>query len=125
MSLVKMKPLILIPALAWLLACGTDPVDNGPTRITLTADRTTATTGQGIEFSFSAVGPAIRTLRLDFGDGSAEAVDAFGATTVSGRRQHAFAEAGSYTVIATLDDAVDGTLTDDVTVEVTGTAPGS
>ena len=124
MSLVKVKPLLLIPGLAWLLACGVDPIDNGPARISLTADRTTATTEQEVEFFLSAAGPSITKVDLDFGDGSTETVEAFGATTVSARRRHAFAEAGSYTVTATLTDAFDGMLSDDVTVEVTGAVSG-
>jgi PKD repeat protein len=109
----------------WLLAVGCsslDPVDPGPTTVTLTADRTTATAGQDIEFSFSATGSSITALHLDYGDGESEDVGGFGALTMSGRRTHAYLDPGSYTVTATLEDAITGNVTDDMTVQITASS---
>jgi len=114
------RRLAVLPGLLLAAGCSSlDPVDPGPTTVTLTADRTTAATGQDIEFSFSANGSSITALHLDYGDGAAEDVEGFGALTMSGRRVHAYTDPGSYTVTATLEDAITANVSDDVMVQIT------
>lgn len=112
-----------LPGLLLAVSCsGLDPVDPGPTTVTLTADRTTAATGQDIEFSFTANGSSITALHLDYGDGATESVEGFGALTMSGHRVHVYVEPGSYTATATLEDAITGDVTDDLTVQIMAAA---
>lgn len=122
-STKAVRRVAILPGLLLVAACSSlDPVDPGPTTVTLAADRTTAATGQDIEFSFSANGSSITALHLDYGDGATEDVEGFGALTMSGRRVHAYADPGSYTVTATLEDAITANVRDDVTVEITAAA---
>ncbi len=119
MSANVVRRVTALVALLPAVACSSiDPIERGPTTVTLTADRPAAATGEDIEFSFSGTGSSINALQLDYGDGASERVEAFGATTMSGRRTHAYTEPGSYTVTATLEDAFTGNVSDDLTVQI-------
>jgi hypothetical protein len=109
----------LVLALAAAGCSSIETTDPGPTTIELTADRTSAATGEEIEFTFSGTGSSIIAVMLDYGDGAQERVDASGATSAAGRRTHAFSEAGAFVVTATIEDAITGSVSDEVTVQIT------
>lgn len=113
---------VVIAALAaW--ACSDIKITGGqPLSFTLDADRTSAPTGVEIEFQFRATGTYLNGVILEYGDGAVDSIVMNGAQSASGRRKHAYDVAGPYQVIGTLEDAVEGPLTRQLSVEVTASA---
>lgn len=101
-------------------ACSNVTFEEGsPVSLELTADLATVSSGGEVTFSYTAVGSALVRLTVDFGDGSSTTVNTVGAQTASGRITHTFQASGSFTVVGTLEDGVQGLATDDVLVVVT------
>ena len=112
--------LALLAVPAWLACSEVTFEGGGPVSITLTADRTAAAPGDSISFSYDATGSVIVGVVLRYGDGSVDSLSTSGAQKASGRFVHAFSAAGSYTVVGTLVDNVQGTATDQVLVQIGG-----
>lgn len=112
--------LALLAVPAWLACSEVTFEGGGPLSFTLTADRTTAAPGDSITFSYNAVGSIIAGVVMDYGDGTADSLNTSGAQTASGRFVHAFSSAGSYTVVGTLIDNLQGPASDQVVVQVGG-----
>ncbi len=92
----------------------------GPLTFELTADRTTARTGQDVTFSFTAKGAALDGVIVAFGDGKADTMQTANATTASGRFVHAYATVGTFTAVGSVWDAQQGPATDQVVIQITG-----
>jgi len=92
----------------------------GPLTLTLTADRTSASVDQAVTFDFEVVGSVLVGVIITYGDGDSDTTDTFGAQTANGRFIHAFAEGGSFTVVGTVFDNVQGSAADTVVVQVGG-----
>jgi len=106
-----------------LVGCSDLIVDVGhPLTIELTASSTGASVGQEMEFTFAARGTSLTGVILTYGDGVADSVLTSGAQTAGARVPHAFSDAGSYVVVGTVQDAVLGTASDEVTVQITAAA---
>ena len=104
------------------LVCGActsvDVADPRPLTMELTASALSAGVGQSVDFSFSGTGVLLVQVVLDYGDGAADTVALAGSQTVGGRKDHAWSDAGSYTVLGTLTDASLGDATAQVTVQI-------
>jgi len=74
--------------------------------------------GDTAAFRYQASGTSLSGVILEYGDGVADSIGTFGAVTASGVAVHTYAEAGSYVVEGRLEDAVQGVVRDEVTVEV-------
>jgi len=108
-------------AVLLLLACSSLDIEELPTEVTLTVDRTSAAVGEEFEFTWEATGSFLAGAVLDFGDGTpADSLELEGAQRATARRTHAYAESGSYVVTATIEEANNETASDAATVEVTG-----
>lgn len=90
-----------------------------PLSLTLTADRQTAAVGQDVTFTYEARGTSISGVLLDYGDGALDSINSFGSQSATGRRVHAYGEAGDFTVVGTVFDAVDGTRSSTAAITVT------
>jgi hypothetical protein len=112
-------------ALAVLVACSEISSEGGgPVSITLTADRTTAPVGGEIVFSFEAKGTSISGVIVEYGDGVADSVVAFGAVTAAGELLHTYSGPGNYQVDGRVEDAVRGVARDQLTVTITASPGG-
>ncbi len=105
--------------LAW--GCSDLSVEGGgPLDITLTASQTSGPEGTEIEFSFDIVGTFLNGVVLDYGDASLpDSIATSGAQSGSGRRKHIYAVAGQYEMTGTVEDAVQGTLSKQISIEIT------
>jgi PKD repeat protein len=86
----------------------------GPLQITLTASATSGAVGDSVTLTATAQGPDIIQLTADYGDGTVESHDIGGATTATARFKHAYSASGTYTIVATVTDGIDGTKADSV-----------
>ena len=115
-----MRSLILTLSLLLLTGCGDFSQTIRETALTLTADRTTAATGQTIEFRYDAQGRSLAGLIVDFGDGSPpDSLFLQGAVTATGRRSHAFTRAGSFVVTGRLEEFFGNAVEQAIPVTVT------
>jgi hypothetical protein len=112
---------------AALLAWGCSDLSvqgGGPLDITLAVSQTSAAVGTEIEFSFVAQGTSLSGVILDYGDGSAlDSIPTSGAQSASGRRQHTYGDAGLFQMTGTVEDAVQGTFSRQLSIEVTPPTP--
>lgn len=112
---------VLLALAAW--GCSNVEITGAkPLTFTLDADRTSAPIGVEIEFRFEATGTYLNGVILAYGDGATDSIVMNGAQTASGRRKHAYDVAGQYQVIGTLEDASEGPVTRQISVEVTAPA---
>jgi hypothetical protein len=103
-----------------LTGCGDFSQTIRDTALTLTADRTTAATGQTIEFRYDAQGRSLAGLIVDFGDGSPpDSLFLQGAVTATGRRSHAFTQVGSFLVTGRLEEFFGNAVTQEIPITVT------
>lgn len=113
------RALVVAVAVLALPGCsGVTFQEGGPVSLELTADLATVSPGGEVTFSYAAAGGSLVKLTVDFGDGSSTTVNTVGAQTASGRVKHTFQAPGSFTVVGTLEDGVQGLATDDVLVVV-------
>lgn len=92
----------------------------GPVSIELTADRTTAKTGQDVNFLADAVGAILDGIVLAYGDGEADTLFTSGSQTAHGRFVHAYEATGTFSVVGTVYDGRQGPASDTVVIQVTG-----
>jgi hypothetical protein len=109
----------LVGLVAW--SCSSITSTGKPLTITLTADRTTAVVDQEVTFSYEATGKSISGILLEFGDGALDSINSYGSQSATGRRTHAYAEAGDYVAVGTVFDFSEGTRS--ATISVTVTVP--
>lgn len=102
-----------------LVACSEITFEGGgPATLTLTSDRASVGAGDQVTFSYDARGSILIGVIVAYGDGQADSVDLAGAQSASGRVFHAYQSAGSYTVVGTLLDNLQGSTTAELTVTV-------
>lgn len=108
--------------LAW--ACADLSVDGGgELAFTFTPSQTSATVGTEIQFDYDVQGTYLNGVIIDYGDGSKhDSVPTSGAQSAKGNRLYTYGAPGEYRVIGTVEDAVRGSLSREVTIEIT---PGS
>lgn len=109
----------LVASVVALLACSEVTVEGGgPLTFSLTADQTTGSVGTELTFRYQAGGTALDGIVVEYGDGTADSVAAFGAQTASGFVTHAFAAAGTYVVEGRVEQ-FGQRLEDEVEVQIT------
>ena len=92
----------------------------GPVTLTITPDRTTVPVGGTVTFDFSAKGSILIGVIMDYGDGESDSLDTAGAQTASGRFVHSFHAPGTFTVVGTLLDNLQGSVKTEVQITVGG-----
>ena len=121
MTRTGVAAVVLAALMAW--GCSDIKITGAkPLTFTLDADRTSAPVGVEIEFHFEATGTYLNGVILEYGDGASDSIVMNGAQTASGRRKHAYDDAGTYQVIGTLEDASEGPRTATLSVEITAPA---
>jgi PKD repeat protein len=119
-----MKPKHGLLAVLLVLGCTNLDIEQLPTEVTLTLDRTSASVGEEFTISWEAQGDFLARVILDFGDGTPPDITSSitGAQRASADRTHTYATAGSYTVTATVEEVRDDapSASDTETVQVTG-----
>lgn len=76
--------------------------------ITLEANKTTAVRGDSVTFVVNATGNNLFGVAIDYGDSVADQYASSGALTARVTFRHAYSVAGSFTVRATVTDAIMG-----------------
>jgi len=118
-SIIRLA-MALVPT-AVLGACSDTTFETGgPVSIELTADRTTARTGEDVRFTFEAEGSALSGVIIDYGDGVADTMSTHGAREARGQFVHAYVVVGTFTAVGTAIDAREGPAADGVVIQVTG-----
>ena len=94
-----------------VVACGdSDPV-GGVLSLTLTVTPDQVLVGEQIEVVAAATGADLAGLIIDFGDGRVDSVAALGAVTQDVRiTDHSYTTAGTYQVVARVEDNIRGSL---------------
>ena len=67
---------------------------------------------------YDVVGRTLLGMVVDYGDAQADSIFFQGAQTAGGRAPHLYAASGQYTVSARVDDAIEGTVTEQLTVTI-------
>ena len=107
---------------ALLLAAATaaciDDLDPLPLDITMTASKTTTVAADSISFVVNAQGNSLLGVDADFGDGSTTTQPTAGARTAKVTFRHAYTGVGTFQVTATVTDAVLGSKSATVQVQI-------
>lgn len=112
---------LALASVALSVACSSVTfVGGGDVSLTMTADPPSASTGQDVTFSYDAVGSILVAIIMDYGDGTGDTLDTAGAQTASGRFVHAFETPGTFSVVGTIFDNLQGSASDTVVVQVAG-----
>jgi len=113
---MKRKRLVILPFLAYSIACGTAMSPAAPLEMSLTASRSTVATGDSVDFSVQARGASLVGVEIDFGDSATDLKATGGATSARVTFRHAYGASGTYMARAVITDAQEGQR--DATVEV-------
>ena len=105
---------------AVLLACSESVVDacGGALSVVVTVDPPSQTVGQAVTVRSTANGTSLDGTIIDYGDGQVDSVGAFGACTQTVTQPKTYDSAGTYTVIATIEDLSQGSASDQVMVQI-------
>ncbi|CAN5643288.1 hypothetical protein BH23GEM11_BH23GEM11_16800 [soil metagenome] len=105
---------------AILGGCGETGVEVGsPLEVSLQVDHVTRGVERPFEFRLEARGRRLAVALVQFGDGSVDTIEAAGAQSLGHSITRTYAQPGSYTVIAEVEDALEGFARDSLVVEVT------
>jgi len=114
-----MRRLLVVAAAVVVVAASCiDPVDPLPLDIGLDASRTSAATGDTINFLVTTQGTSLLGVEIDFADGSTDSFTTSGARTAHITFRHAFSVTGSFLVQATVTDVQAGTKSASISVNV-------
>lgn len=103
-----MRQLLLGAAILGSISCGDLTLEPLPFQVTITATPTTAAVGQPVGFVILAQGGALQQAGIDFDDGTTDGILTNGARTARVTFNHSFAAAGTYDVIGTVIDDLEG-----------------
>lgn len=110
----------IVMALALALACTTSTVSGiRELAITITATPTTAAVNTPVEFRYDAMGAQLAGIVVAYGDGVADSVATFGASTAGGRLTHTYSAPGMFQVEATVIEGNGNRASNSVSVEIT------
>ncbi len=110
----------LTVALAASAGCSDVTFEGGsPVTISLSADRATASVGENVLFVYDARGSILDGVTVAYGDGVADTAYTSGALSARGEFLHAYGLSGSFTAVGVVYDAVQGSDTATVVIQVT------
>ncbi len=89
----------------------------GPLELSISAVSPVAVT-DSLVVEYDVVGRTLLGMVVDYGDTRSDSIFFQGAQTAGGRAPHLYAASGQYTVSARVDDALEGTVTDQLTVTI-------
>lgn len=116
-TIVKLGLLLLVAG-APVACLNADVTGTRPLTFTMSASDTTTLVDTEVSFVFAATGTALQLVWFDFGDGGADTLLLGGAVVeASGSVMHTFDAVGSY-VVSGSTRGVDGTESQQVTIEV-------
>ena len=123
----RSHPNTLIRLIPWIvplavLSCILPPEEELPTQITLTVDENAKNVGEDFTFSYEAQGTALNRVIVRYGDGESNADSTFfgiyQSSEMAGVMVHAYAAAGSYTVVGYVEDLAVGVDSAQLVVDV-------
>jgi hypothetical protein len=115
----KLRLLAAIALTLALVACEADTLEPLPLDITMSADKLTTVPADSITFNIKAQGGLLRTIGIEWGDGTSYMVQLGGARTAElNRLRHAYQQSGVYQVSAAVDDAAAGQKTATLSVTI-------
>lgn len=102
-----------------LAACGESTLTvGGPLFVELRAD-SVISVSDSLIVDYDASGRSLLGIVFDFGDSQVDSVQFVGSQSAGGRVAHLYALPGAYVVSGRVEDAVEGSITDQLTVTVT------
>ena len=121
-----LRSVVPVGVAAALAACSSVTTsDGGPVSVELTADATTVVAGSQLPINYAASGQYLSGVIIQYGDGLLDSIPLYGAQSASGRVQHTWDSAGSYTVRAEAIDPTQGSATHQLAVTVSAPPAGS
>jgi hypothetical protein len=106
---------------AALAACSEVTFSGGePVSLEIAVDKATAAIGEDVAVSVDARGTSLNGVVVEYGDGVADSLSAFGAVSAQTTFVHRYQEVGTYVVRGRAEDGPTGTARDSATVVVTG-----
>ena len=121
-----LRTVVQVGVAAALAACSsTTTSDGGPVLVELSADQTTVVAGSKLPIDYTASGQYLSGVIIQYGDGLLDSIPLYGAQSASGRVQHTWDSAGTYTVRAEAIDPTQGSATDQLSVSVSAPAGGA
>lgn len=115
---VKHGGLLLFAAcvLGWGCADGLVAV-GGPLEVSISAVSPVALT-DSLVIEYSIIGRSLLGMVVDFNDMRGDSLFFLGAQSAAGRVPHLYAAPGQYTISARVEDAVEGSVTKEITVTI-------
>ena len=115
---LKHRGLLLIATcfLGWGCADGSFSI-GGPLELSISAVSPVALT-DSLVIEYAIIGRSLLGMTVDFSDTQVESLFFLGAQTAGGRVPHLYAAPGQYTVSARVEDSVEGSLTEEITVTI-------
>ena len=98
-------------------ACGDNGEIGSPLTVSLTGPET-GLAGDSLPFGYDVAGRSLTGIIFEWGDGTRDSVPTAGAQTAIGTRWHAFDTVGVYVVNMVVEDGLEGTASDQVSVDV-------
>ena len=89
----------------------------GPLELSISAVSPVAVT-DSLVVEYEVVGRSLLGMVVDYGDTRSDSIFFQGAQTAGGRAPHLYAASGQYTISARADDAIEGTVTEQLTVTI-------
>ena len=108
MHRVTRRAILLVAATAAALACGNNALDPLPFQVSVGANTTSPSVGDTVLFTVTTQGGQLVGVETDYGDNSTEAFGTGGARTARVVFRHAYAARGTFTMRATVTDALAG-----------------
>ena len=102
---------------ALVAACEDNGEIGGPLTVSLTGPET-GLAGDSLPFGYDVSGRSLAGIIFEWGDGTRDSIPAAGAQTAFGTRWHIFDTVGVYLVNMVVEDGVEGTASDQVSVDV-------
>lgn len=102
-------------------ACSEVTVSGGqPVSLELAVDKAAATVGEDVSVAVAARGTSLNGVVVEYGDGAADSLAAFGAVSAQTTFVHQYAEPGTFVIRGRAEDGPTGTARDSATVVITG-----
>jgi|SRR5437870_5149325 len=102
------RAILLLAAAAVPLACSDAHLDPLPFQVSVAANSTSPALGDTVQFTVTTQGGQLVRVETDYGDNSGDAFNTAGARTARVLFRHPYAARGTFTMRATVTDAVAG-----------------
>jgi len=105
---MTLRTILGLVAVVAALACGDNHLDPLPFQVSVGANSTSPALGDTVRFTVTAQGGDLVGVETDYGDGSGDAFNTGGARTARVLFRHVYSARGTFTMRATVTDALAG-----------------